>query len=231
MRSLIELLTGYADPKALYVGRAPVGKNGLTIRIRSIIYLATVIRCLDRDRFYRLGMNYCYDVYYAYVNCMKAVWQSEIVRIMDVPSITKKKVELENLTIRLMSRKFQSEPTISQSDKDEELRRFSALTDPYEKGGYKEFRDKFIAHIDLAHSLKPSANVGNLYQITDLILDWFKHVGTVILDAEPKFVTVGGKKQAREAVRQFRRMMFDQIRYRRQKYATYTGEDGSSPTE
>src|SRR5687767_7252807 len=133
MNPLIELLTGYGHPTNMYVGVAPIGENGLMLRVRSIAYLATAVRCLDRDRIYRLGMTYCPDVYYTYVACMKQEWQSEILRIMDVPSVRRKNVDSPNLTVRLMSKRFQEEPSISQSEKDEERRLFTAVADRYDR--------------------------------------------------------------------------------------------------
>lgn len=223
MKDLIELLTGFSDPKTVFRGKAPVGENGLMVRIRSIAYLATAVRCFERERFRKLGMKYAHDVFRTFYSCMRQEWQSEIMRLMDVASIERKKIELENLTVRLMSKRFQQSSDISDSDKAEERRLFTALTDHYDIAGYKEFRDKFIAHIDLEHALKPDGpGIGNLFQTTDLILAWFKHVGTVVMEAEPKVTTVGGRKYAREMVRSFRHMMFDQVRHRRHRHRQRT---------
>lgn len=210
MNDLHTLLVGYNDPNAIYIGPFPLGKTGLCVRLRYIAVLEAAYRSLGRSQSFGLGCRHFFMTYQTQMECMRHLWQSEIMRVMDKPRFGKD----ENLTVQLFHEKFQDEPAISETDKTEEQRFYDLLMDRYTNDGYPTFRNKAGFHIDKSHALKEPKPGGNLHDLTKLILDWFRHAGTVVASDEIRVVTRGGPQDGRRMASEFREMMLSTLRLR-----------------
>jgi len=156
-----------------------------------------------------MAMKHFYPLFHTFIGTIQEAWQSEIMRIMDNPRFRTR----ENVTVRLVHEKFQNESSITQAQRDEELRLFNLLFDRYTSDGYANFRNRLGFHVDLEEALKEPSNEGNLHEMTNLILDWYRYVGTVY-EGEPKFFTVGAQTAGKGMALQFKEMMLDTLFHR-----------------
>jgi len=210
-QALITILTGYTSPTTQYVGVAPLGHNGLSVRVRSIVYFEAAYRSLTFRQTYRLGMLHFYPMFWTWVGTIREAWQSEIMRVMDKPRFGSR----ENLGIRLFHEKFQAEPSIAQAQKDGEMRLYDLLDRRYATDGYERFRNRLGFHIDLEDALREPTAGGSLHDMTALILDWYRYAGTIIYKAEPKYFTEGAQTAGKRMALQFKEMMLDTLNYRK----------------
>ena len=206
-KELIDILVGYSSPDTLFVGVAPPGKNGMSHRVRSIVYFEAAIRSLSRHQSWGVGMRHFYPLFFTCVGTMKESWQSEIMRVMDKPTFGTGKRMRENLGARLFHEKFQSNALFSQVQKDEEQRLFNLLSDRYELDGYEFFRNRLGFHVDLEEAKKEPQIGGSLHEMTTLLLDWYRFIGTILYQGEPKSVTEGGPIAGRTMALQFKEMI------------------------
>jgi hypothetical protein len=209
-QELITILTGYTAPGTPFVGVAPLGKNGLSVRVRNIVYFESAYRSLTYRQTYRTAMRHFSPMFHTWVGTIQEAWQSEIMRVMDKPRFAKR----ENLGVRLFHEKFQAEPSVTQAQKEDEGRLYGLLHDRYERDGYALFRNRLGFHIDLEAALQEPTVEGNLHDMTVLILDWYRYVGTIIYDGEPKYFTEGAQLAGQRMALQFKEMMLDTLYHR-----------------
>ena len=122
-----------------------------------------------------------------------------------------------NLTVALCHERFQAEAGITDQQKATEQTLYDALVKKYEAAAFRDFRNKWVFHVDLEQNLTPPVRSGNTHEITSLLLDWYSHVGNVVMGGEPKFVTVGGRLSGKAIAKQFVQMMAATLRDYRQR--------------
>lgn len=215
LEHLAELLEGYCEPetKKWAVDGNAIGENGLTSRVYSVVYFNTIIQGMLQAGVYERRVQQFMNTYYSILQMTRISWATELLRIMDRPRTGQD----ENLTVSLFHERFQAATSIPSADRSEEDTLYNALNDKYESENYRRFRNKSWFHIDLAHNLQTPASerIGNINDMTMLLLDWYKFVGTYMFQMEPRYVTEGAAQFARNFLQEFRHMMVSARRTRR----------------
>jgi hypothetical protein len=218
LEHLAELLEGYCDPtaKKYAVNGNALGETGLTTRVRSIVYLDTLIQGLLSPREYERRSQQFFETYGPILRMAKMSWLTEFLRVMD----QSRTGAIENLTVRLFHERFQGEHQIPYEDRRKEAELFEALDHGYAAHDVRRFRNKAWFHLDLAHNLQPPTdNNGDIHAMTVLLLAWYQFVGTFMFECEPRYVTVGAAQAANGFLKEFRHMMVSARRARRAKYS------------
>jgi hypothetical protein len=206
MQKVREILVGYIKPEALKYAVHPIGENGLASRIKSVGYLWHLGCSLRRRQCARFGVRHCRDVFLSLLQGTDIAWMTEVLRLMDKKETPKGKTLLQNLTVEQCHERFQNEKSVTSDQKAEEQRLYIVLRSEYEIAGLKNYRDKRMFHLDLQTIMAGNGAPKDVSLITPLLLEWFKHVGFVLDEDEPRYVTESPKIGKRVA-REFRKMM------------------------